>query len=163
MDSVQLTLVGNLGRDPEMRYTPSGTAVADFSLACNRKWTDGNGEQKKETTWFKISAWGKQAETVNEWLHKGDGIILQGRLSVNPETGGPRLWQDKEGNTRANFEVNMSGFLFSPSKGTGVERERPNTDDVDAAFPPEKSETAAEKKDKKSASSAPQEPEEPNF
>ena len=79
-------------------------------------------------------------------------------MNSDPETGGPRLWQNKEGDWKANFEVNMNSFLFSPSKGNGGDKERQNNDEVDAAFPPEKSTTAAEKK-----SAQPPEPDEPNF
>ena len=76
-----LIIVGNLGKDPEMRYTPSGQAVTSFSVASNRKYTSSNGEQVNETIWFRISAWGKQAEICNQYLKKGSRVLVEGRLT----------------------------------------------------------------------------------
>jgi single-strand DNA-binding protein len=78
----KVILVGNLGRDPEMRYTPGGQAVCTLSVATNRTWTR-DGEQQKETTWFRVTVWGKQAESVNQFLKKGRQVLVEGRL--NPD------------------------------------------------------------------------------
>ena len=113
----KIIIVGNLGRDPEMRYTPSGAAVTSFSVATSHKYTSNNGEKVDETTWFRISAWGKQAETCNQYLKKGSKVLVEGRLTVDSATGGPRIWTDKEGNPRASFEVNAATVRFLSSRG----------------------------------------------
>ena len=100
-----LIIVGNVGRDPEMRYTPSGQAVTSFSVASNRKYTSSNGEQVNETIWFRVSAWGKQAEVCNQYLKKGSRVLIEGRLTPDRATGGPRLWQKQDGTSAASFEV----------------------------------------------------------
>ncbi len=107
-----LIIVGNLGKDPEMRYTPSGQAVTSFSVASNRKYTSSNGEQVNETIWFRISAWGKQAEICNQWLKKGSKVLVEGRLTPDKNTGGPRIWQKQDGTSAASFEVNASTVRF---------------------------------------------------
>ena len=81
----ELTLIGNLGNDPEMRYTPAGKAVCNFSLATNRKWNDANGQEVQETTWFRVSTWGRQAKVCNQYLAKGRRVFVRGRL--NPDAG----------------------------------------------------------------------------
>jgi single-strand DNA-binding protein len=109
-------IVGNLGRDPEMRYTPSGQPVTSFSVATNRQYTSSSGEQVKETTWFRISAWGKQAETCNQYLRKGSKVLVEGRLNADPATGGPRVWTGQDGSTRASFEVTAQTVRFLSSR-----------------------------------------------
>jgi single-strand DNA-binding protein len=118
-----LIIVGNLGRDPEMRYTPSGQAVTNFNVATSRQYTDSNGQQVKETIWFRISAWGKQAEVCNQYLKKGSKVLVEGRLNPDPKTGGPRIWQGQSG-PGASFEVtaNQVRFLSSRSDTEGGER-----------------------------------------
>jgi len=112
-----LTIVGNVGKDPEMRYTPSGQAVTSFNVATNRQYTTGNGEQVKETIWFRVSAWGRQAETCNQYLRKGSKVLVEGRLTVDAATGGPRVWTDNSGNPRASFEVTANTVRFLSSRG----------------------------------------------
>ena len=92
-----IIIVGNLGKDPEMRYTPAGQAVTNFSVATSRQYTGSDGNQVKETIWFRVSAWGKQAETCNQYLKKGSKVLVEGRLTPDPSTGGPRLWQRQDG------------------------------------------------------------------
>ena len=111
-----IIIVGNLGRDPEMRYTPAGQAVTNFSVATSRQYTGSDGNQVKETVWFRISAWGKQAETCNQYLRKGSKVLVEGRLTPDPSTGGPRLWQRQDGTTSANFEVSASTVRFLSSR-----------------------------------------------
>lgn len=109
-------IVGNVGRDPEMRYTPSGQAVTSFSVATNRQYTNNNGETIKETTWFRVSAWGKQAETCNQYLRKGSKVLVEGRLTSDPTTGGPRIWKAQDGSPRSSFEINASTVRFLTSR-----------------------------------------------
>jgi len=119
-------IVGNLGRDPEMRYTPSGKAVTSFSVATNRQYTNNAGETVKETIWFRVSAWGKQAEACNQYLKKGSKVLVEGRMTADPATGGPRIWTGQDGSARASFEVNAQTVSFLSSRGEG---EAPPTDE----------------------------------
>jgi len=112
-----IIIVGNLGKDPEMRYTPSGQAVTNFNVATSRQYTGSDGNQVKETIWFRISAWGKQAETCNQYLRKGSKVLVEGRLIPDGSTGGPRLWQRQDGTTSASFEVSASTVRFLSSRG----------------------------------------------
>ena len=107
-----IIIVGNVGRDPEMRYTPAGQAVTSFSVATNRQYTNNSGETIKETIWFRISAWGKTGETCNQYLKKGSKVLIEGRLTADPATGGPRVWTGQDGSTRASFEVSAQTVRF---------------------------------------------------
>ncbi len=111
-----IIIVGNVGRDPEMRYTPSGQAVTSFSVATNRQYTNNNGEVVKETIWFRVSAWGKQAETCNQYVKKGSKVLVEGRLTADPATGGPRIWTSQDGSSRASFEVSAGTVRFLSSR-----------------------------------------------
>ena len=115
----KLTIVGNLGSDPEMRYTPSGQAVTNLSVATNRRWTDGNGQQHEETAWFRVSVWGKQAETCNQYLSKGRQVLIEGRLTPDRESGGPRIWTDQNGNARSSYEMTALEVRFLGGRGEG--------------------------------------------
>jgi single-strand DNA-binding protein len=112
-----IILAGNLGRDPEMRYTPSGQAVTSLSVATNHQYTNNNGETVKETTWFRVSVWGKMAETCNQYLKKGSKVLVEGRLKGDPATGGPRIWNAQDGTPRASFEVTALNVRFLSSRG----------------------------------------------
>ncbi len=112
-----IIIVGNLGKDPEMRYTPSGQAVTSFSVATSRKYTSSNGEQVNETIWFRVSAWGKQAEICNQYLKKGSKVLVEGRLTPDKNTGGPRIWQKQDGTSGASFEVTAGTVRFLSSRG----------------------------------------------
>ncbi len=94
----KIMLIGNLGRDPEMNYTPSGTAVTKFSLAVSRNYTTSAGEKRDETEWFNIVAWNKLAETCNTYLHKGSKVYIEGRLTQ-------RKYTDKNGVERTSLDV----------------------------------------------------------
>lgn len=107
-----MIIVGNVGKDPEMRYTPSGQAVTSFSVATNRKYTAGNGEQVSETIWFRISTWGKTAEICNQYVKKGSKVLIEGRLTPDKTTGGPRVWSRQDGTAGATFEVTASTVRF---------------------------------------------------
>lgn len=132
-----LIIVGNVGKDPEMRYTPSGQAVTSFSVATNRQYTTGNGEQVKETIWFRVSTWGKLAETCNQYVKKGSKVLVEGRLTPDKATGGPRVWTDKDGgNPKSNFEVNANTVRFLNSRGgEGDEHPAPATIPDDEEIP----------------------------
>ncbi|MFN2147021.1 MAG: single-stranded DNA-binding protein [Anaerolineales bacterium] len=106
-----IIVVGNLGRDPEMRYTPSGQAVTNLSVATSRKYTDSSGELRDETIWFRVSVWGRQAETVNQYLRKGRQVLIEGRL-VPDENGNPRIWNRQDGSPAASFEISAQTVRF---------------------------------------------------
>jgi len=108
----QIVIVGNLGRDPEMRYTPSGTPVTSFNIATNRKYTGSDGQQVKETTWFRVSVFGKQAEAVAQYLKKGSACLVEGRLNPDSQSGGPRIFQRQDGTSGASFEVTANTVRF---------------------------------------------------
>jgi single-strand DNA-binding protein len=112
-------LVGNVGREPEMRYTPSGQAVTTFSVASNRQYTGSTGQVVKETIWFRVTAWGKQAETCNNYLHKGSKVLVEGRLTPDAATGSPRIWNRQDGTPSASFEITAGTVRFLTSKGEG--------------------------------------------
>jgi single-strand DNA-binding protein len=114
----KIIVIGNLGSDPEMRYMPDGTAVTNFSMATNRRWSDGrSGESKDETTWFRVSVWRKQAEAVNQYLSKGSRVLVEGRLRPDPQSGGPRLWTAQDGTVRASFEITAESVQFLSGRG----------------------------------------------
>ena len=112
-----LIIVGNVGKDPEMRFTPSGQAVTSFSVATNREYTTGNGEKVKETIWFRVTTWGKQAEVCNQYVKKGMKVLVDGRLTPDKATGGPRVWQRNDGSPAASFEVTAGTVRFLSSRG----------------------------------------------
>lgn len=111
-----IVITGNLGGDPEMRYTPSGQAVTNFSVAVNESFTNSNGERIKRTIWFRVSAWGKQAEICNQYLKKGRMVLVEGRMTVDPNTGGPRIWTGQDGSPRASYEVTAQTVRFLSSR-----------------------------------------------
>ena len=94
----KVILVGNLGRDPEMRYMPSGDAVASFSIATTETWKDKSGQRQEQTEWHRISMFGKQAEVAGQYLKKGSSVYVEGRLET-------RKWTDKEGQERQTTEI----------------------------------------------------------
>jgi single-strand DNA-binding protein len=113
----KIVIVGNLGRDPEMRYTPSGQAVTNFSVATNRRYTSSSGERVDETVWFRVSVWGRQAETCKQYLSKGRKVLVEGRLTADPQSGGPRIWTDSQGEKRASFEISAVTVQFLSGRG----------------------------------------------
>ena len=98
-------LVGNLGRDPEMRHTPNGQAVVNFTLATSETWTDKSGERQERTEWHRIVVWGKTAEMCNQYLSKGRTVYVEGRIQT-------REWEDKDGNKRYTTEINAQNVNF---------------------------------------------------
>jgi single-strand DNA-binding protein len=113
----KILIIGNLGRDPEMRYMADGTAVTSFSVATTSRWTEkSSGQPKEETTWFRISVWGRQGETANQYLRKGSKVLVEGRLKPDPETGAPRIWTRQDGTVGASFEVTADTVRFLDTK-----------------------------------------------
>ncbi len=109
----KVMLIGNVGKDPELTYTPSGSAVAKFTLAVNRRWNDkASGERKEETTWFNLVAWDRLAETCSQYIHKGSKIFVEGRFVS-------REYTDKEGVKRTVFDVVLSDMEMLDTKGAG--------------------------------------------
>ncbi|WP_339137104.1 MAG: single-stranded DNA-binding protein [Candidatus Electrothrix sp. GW3-4] len=105
-------LIGNLGADPELRYTQSGVAVASFNVATTRRWKDREGQQQEETEWHRIVAWQRLGEICNEYLHKGSKVYVEGRLQT-------RKWQDQNGNDRWTTEIIATDVQFLTPRGEG--------------------------------------------
>jgi single-strand DNA-binding protein len=101
----KIILVGNLGRDPELRYTPQGTPVCSFTLATNERRKDKTGEMQDQTTWFRVTLWGRQAETASQYLAKGRPVYVEGRLRVEE-------WTDRDGRSRYTLEVHATDMQF---------------------------------------------------
>ena len=118
----RVILIGNLGRDPEVRYTQNGTAVANFTLATNEVWTDKGGERQERTEWHRIVVWGKQAEIVREHLSKGKQVYVEGSIQT-------RQWDDREGNKRTTTEIKAQRLMMIGRADAGESR-------MDAAAPP---------------------------
>jgi single-strand DNA-binding protein len=128
----KIILVGNLGRDPELRYTPQGTPVCSFSLATNERRKDKTGEMQDQTTWFKVTLWGRQAETASQYLTKGRPIYIEGRLRVEE-------WTDRDGKPRHTLEVHATEMQFigggQGGSGGGARMEEPHGDRPAATEP----------------------------
>jgi len=103
-------VVGHLGRDPEMRYTPSGVPVTSFSVATTRKWTNANGEPQEKTTWFRVTCWRKLAELTAQYLQKGRLVLVEGDISAS-------AWTDRDGNPRASLELTALNVRFLGGRG----------------------------------------------
>jgi single-strand DNA-binding protein len=106
----KVILIGHLGQDPEVRFTPSGAAVANFSVATNESWTDKSGTKQEKTEWHKIVVWGKTAEICQKYLKKGKQIYIEGKLQT-------RQWENKEGKTQYTTEINAQHVQFLGSAG----------------------------------------------
>lgn len=126
----RVILIGNLTRDPELRYTPNNTAVADFGLAVNRNYQDGSGDWQEETTFVDITVWGRQAENASQYLEKGNRVFLEGRLRLDQ-------WETDSGESRSKHGVTAERLSFLDSEGgpdaESGEAENPDEilDDVD--------------------------------
>jgi single-strand DNA-binding protein len=116
----KVILVGNLGRDAEMRYTPGGAAVATLNLATTEVWNDKGGQKQEKTEWHRIVLWGKTAESLNEYLTKGKQIYVEGRLQT-------REWEDKEGIKRKTTEIRGDRIVLLGGGGGGGGGARPQT------------------------------------
>lgn len=106
----KIIIIGNLGRDPELRYTPQGSAVCNFPVATSERRKNASGEQEEITTWFRVTTWGRQAELANEFLTKGKPVYVEGRLRVEEYT-------DRDGKPRTSLEVNATDVQFISQRG----------------------------------------------
>ena len=111
----KIIVIGNLGRDPEMRYLPSGQSVTNFSVASSRRYTTANGEQREETQWFNVSAFGRLGESCNQYLARGRQVYVEGRLSS-------RTYQDRNGETRVSLDVNATEVQFLGGRADAMEQ-----------------------------------------
>jgi single-strand DNA-binding protein len=144
----KVLLIGNLGRDPELKYTPSGQPVCDFSVATTRRWKDQSGNPQEKTDWHAVKVWGKQGETAAEYLKKGRQVFVEGRLET-------REWE-KDGQKHYKTEVIADRFLMlgqKPSEAGGIEGEQSNP-------PPANRQPAPAKSKPPSATPPPAPPEE---
>ncbi|MFO7942712.1 MAG: single-stranded DNA-binding protein [Anaerolineales bacterium] len=120
----KVMIIGNLGREPEMRYTPSGKPLTKFRVATNRRWTTPDGEEQTETEWFNVVTWGKLAEICNQYLTKGERVYIEGRLHT-------RHWTDEDGNHQSATEVVAQEMIMlgSPSQTDDQETENIREED----------------------------------
>jgi single-strand DNA-binding protein len=107
----KVLIIGNVGTDPEMRYTPSGAPVTSFRVATNRRYTTSEGEQREETEWFRVNAWNRLAETCNQYVTKGMKVYVEGRLKSSP-------WIDRDGQARAGNEITANEVKFLDSRAS---------------------------------------------
>jgi single-strand DNA-binding protein len=103
-----IIVAGNIGRDPEMRYTPTGVPVTSFSVATSRQYNNTQGQSVKETIWFRVTCWSKLAEYASTYLKKGNKVLVEGRLVPDQNTGGPRVWKRNDGTSAASYEINAA-------------------------------------------------------
>ncbi len=111
----KVMLMGNLTRDPQLSYTPNQTAVVDFGLATNRRWTGQDGSQREETCFVDCSAFGRQAENINKYLSKGRPVFIEGRLKFDS-------WTAQDGTKRSRLKVTVENFQFLPGGAGGADR-----------------------------------------
>jgi len=128
----KVIIAGYLGQDPEMRYTPSGQPVTNFSVATSRKWTGSDSQQHDETVWWRVTVWGKQAEVCNQYLTKGRPVLIEGRIGGDriPQAGSseqivPHIWQGQDGQPRARFEITAQTVRFLSGRGEAAPAEAP--------------------------------------
>ncbi len=112
MSYQKLIIVGNLGRDPEMRYMPDGTPVTTLSIATTYRWNSPDGSKNEETTWFRVTAWRRDAEIAAQYLSKGRQVMIEGRLTPDKATGGPKIWTRQDGTAGASFEVRADRIVL---------------------------------------------------
>jgi single-strand DNA-binding protein len=125
----KVILVGNLGRDAELRYTPAGAAVATINMATTEVWNDKSGQRQEKTEWHRVVLWGKSAESLTEYLTKGKQIYVEGRLQT-------RQWDDKDGNKRYTTEIRGDRIvLLSGGGGRGAAMERGGGEPMGAPAP----------------------------
>ena len=120
----KIMVIGNLGTDPEMRYTPNGNPVTSFRLATTHKYTTGDGERKEETEWFTITAWNKLGELVNQYVTKGKRVYVEGRLKSSE-------WEGQDGQKRFRNEIAANTVLFLDRAPQSEGGEAPTTEDGD--------------------------------
>ncbi|HXF18462.1 MAG TPA: single-stranded DNA-binding protein [Burkholderiales bacterium] len=138
----KVILIGNLGRDPEVRYMPSGDAVANITIATTETWKDKGGEKQEQTEWHRVAMFGKTAEIAGEYLKKGSQVYIEGKLQT-------RKWTDKEGQERYTTEIRADRMQMLGSRSGGSERMPPSEEEVPSrstAAPAKKAPAAAASK-----------------
>lgn len=128
----KVMVIGNVGRDPEMRFIPSGKPVTSFSLATNRIFTTTDGERRKETEWFNIVVWGRQAESCNQFLTKGQQVYVEGELRTS-------TWEGQDGQKRSRVEIHANRVLFLGRRAVSTlpEGDAPEFEEAQEAIEPE--------------------------
>jgi len=125
----KMTLIGNVGTDPEMRYTPNGNPVTSFTVATNRRYTTAEGEQREETEWFTVSAWNRLGETINQYLTKGRRVYVEGRLKSS-------TWTGNDGEARFRNEITANQILMlDREKSTNDEPQTQNQSEAGTSAP----------------------------
>ena len=122
----KVMIIGHLGRDPEMRYTPSGRPVTTFTVATSRSWSSMDGERHQETEWFNVVAWGNLAEICKQYLNKGQQVYIEGRLQT-------RKWEDKEGNKHSSVEIVASEMMMLGDRRESNNHHQSDAEDVEPA------------------------------
>ena len=117
----KVSLIGNLGQEPETRFLANNNSVCSFSVATNRRWTNTDGSPGQETIWWRASAWGKLGEICQQYFSKGQLIFLEGRMTPDKETNGPRVWTDQSGQARAGYDLTVETMKMLGRRGEGNE------------------------------------------
>ena len=123
----KVMIIGRLGRDPEMRYTPSGRPVTNFSVATSRTWNTSDGERRQETEWFNVVAWGSLAEICNQYLVKGQQVYIEGRLQS-------RNWEDNEGKRHTSIEI-IANEMIMLGERRSIDGDDPEDQPIEDEFP----------------------------
>lgn len=115
----RVTIIGNLGQDPETRFLQSGSSVCSFSVATSRRWTNKDGNQTEETVWWRVSAWGKLGEICQQYLNKGKQVFIEGTMAPDRETNGPKIWIDQNGQARASYDLRADTMKMLGRRDSG--------------------------------------------
>lgn len=118
----RVTIAGYLGRDPEMRYTPDGKPVTNFSMATTDRWKNAAGESQERTVWWRVTGWGHLAEIMNQYLAKGSLVLVEGTIKAD-ESGNPTIWHTAEGEARSSYELTASILRILSRKEAAADRE----------------------------------------
>ena len=122
-------IVGRLGNDPILRFTPSGQAICNISVATDHSYTDKSGTKVKQVTWFKVATFNKTAENVNQYLKKGSMVLVEGRMNSD-ENGNPKVWTRQDGSPATSYEVSAQVVKFLSGRSEVSERDVADADDV---------------------------------
>lgn len=123
----KVMIIGRVGRDPEMRYTPSGRPVTTFSVGVSRSWTSADGERHEETEWFNVIAWENLAEICNSYLSRGQSVYIEGRLQT-------RTWEDAEGSKQSTTELVAREMIVLSERGEHLEPSWPEANELESQF-----------------------------
>lgn len=139
MNLNKMQIIGRLGRDAEMRYTPSGKAVTNLNVAVSDSYTDANGQKVEKTMWVKVSAWGKLAESCNTYLVKGQEVYVEGKLTFDAQTGSPKIFTKGDGTHAASFEMQAFTVQFGqkPAGAQATQQSQSSNYGQGAMMPPD--------------------------